>query len=74
MAIAFTNSAFKDAAPVKSRPSFFAGLFGTMISARERQAKRYVNGYLLSLDEQTLTELGYDRATIESEGAARFPF
>jgi hypothetical protein len=36
---------------------------------REREARRYVNGYLLSLDDKTLAELGYDRAEIVNSDA-----
>ncbi|MBA5777791.1 hypothetical protein H2509_11715 [Stappia sp. F7233] len=42
--------------------------FNRMITARERQARRYVNGYLLSLDDATLASYGYDRRELEREG------
>lgn len=42
--------------------------FSRMITARERQARRYVNGYLLSLDDATLAAYGYDRRELEREG------
>ena len=43
-------------------------------SARERQARRYVNGSLLSLDDATLNAYGYDRRQLEDEGAMTFPY
>lgn len=49
-----------------ARKSFYAGF----IEARERQAKRYVNRYLLSLDDDTLKSHGFDRATLIREGTA----
>ncbi len=73
MAIAFTNSTYDDVAPSKSH-SFFGKLFSSMIAARERQAKRYVNGYLLGLEDDQLSDLGYTRAELEQEGVARFPY
>ncbi|GAA0774113.1 hypothetical protein GCM10009077_09420 [Roseibium denhamense] len=48
--------------------------FDRMIEARTVQARRYVNGYLLSLDDATLAAHGYDRAQIEREGAATSAF
>ncbi|MCW2307017.1 hypothetical protein [Rhodobium gokarnense] len=45
-----------------------------MTKGRELQAKKYVNGYLLTLDDDTLAELGYDRKKIEAEGANPFPY
>lgn len=45
-----------------------------MVTARERQARRYVNGYLLSLDDATLANYGYDRRELERDGAMTFPY
>ncbi|MEP1442965.1 MAG: hypothetical protein ABJK39_08150 [Hyphomicrobiales bacterium] len=50
-----------------ARKSFYAGF----IQAREMQAQRYVNGYLLTLDDQTLKSHGFDRAKLIREGATR---
>ncbi len=44
--------------------------FDRMIEARSRQARRYVNGYLLTLDDATLASHGYDRAELEREGSS----
>ncbi|EFO31024.1 conserved hypothetical protein [Roseibium sp. TrichSKD4] len=43
--------------------------FDRMIEARSIQARRYVNGYLLSLDDATLAAHGYDRKELERQGA-----
>ncbi|ADZ69789.1 hypothetical protein [Polymorphum gilvum] len=58
------------------RPSggFFRRAFEHMVSAREKQARRYVNGYLLSLDDATLASYGYDRAELERQGSAGSQF
>ncbi|MEP3046258.1 MAG: hypothetical protein ABJL55_09270 [Roseibium sp.] len=45
-----------------------------MIEARTVQARRYVNGYLLSMDDATLAAHGYDRSQIEREGSVTSPF
>lgn len=45
-----------------------------MITARERQARRYVNGYLLSLDDTTLNAYGYNRRELERESSQMGPF
>lgn len=44
-----------------------------MISARERQVRRYVNASLLHLDDQTLASAGFDRKEIEKQGAVLYP-
>nr|WP_197673795.1 hypothetical protein [Stappia sp. ES.058] len=49
---------------------FVGKAFASLVSARERQARRYVNGYLLSLDDATLAGYGYDRAELERQGSA----
>lgn len=50
----------------------FSRLFQRMVEARQRQADRMVSAYLLTLDERTLGQLGYDRAMLEvkARGAA----
>ena len=50
-----------------AKNSFYAGL----IKGREMQAKRYINGYLLTLDDNTLKANGYDRASLVRQGATR---
>lgn len=48
--------------------------FDRMIAAREKQARRYVNGALLTLDDETLNSAGFDRATIKAQGASVYPY
>lgn len=45
-----------------------------LMEGRERQARRYVNGYLLTLDDATLTGYGYNRRELEREGSMVGPF
>ena len=45
-----------------------------LVTARERQARRYVNGYLLALDDATLAGYGYDRRELQREGSIVGPF
>lgn len=44
--------------------NFFRNALAAFISARERQADRYVNGALLMLDDETLKAHGYSRAEL----------
>ena len=67
MAIATTTS-------TRSGSSFMRRAFDRMIEARSVQARRYVNGYLLSLDDATLASHGYDREQLEREGASTSAF
>jgi hypothetical protein len=56
------------------RKGVFARALDRLMEARMREAQRVVNGYLLTLDDQTLAELGHDRATLVKLGAtARAP-
>lgn len=48
--------------------------FDRMVQARSQQANRYVNGYLLSLDDATLASHGYDRAELERQGSTPMLF
>lgn len=48
--------------------SFFKNAFESMISARERQVRRYVNGTLIGLDDDTLKSIGRTREQIRKEG------
>jgi len=54
----------------RDRQGFFARAFDRLTEARMREAQRVVNGYLLTLDDQTLAELGHDRATLVRLGAS----
>lgn len=44
--------------------SFFRNALDSFIAARERQAQAYVNGVLLSLDDETLGRGGYVRSEL----------
>ena len=48
--------------------------FDRLIAAREKQARRYVNGALLSLDDETLNKAGFNRADINRQGVRVYPF
>jgi len=54
--------------------NFFQNAFERMIIARERQVRRYVNGALLQLDDETLASLGRTRESIHREGAQPYFF
>ena len=42
--------------------------FDRMIAARQKQARRYVNGALLNLDDDTLNRVGLNREDIKKDG------
>jgi len=44
-----------------------------LVAAREAEARRRVNSYLLGLDDATLASLGYDRAVLEATGRGGAP-
>ncbi len=44
-----------------ARRGFFRTAFDAMVSAREKQAQRYVNGALMMLDDETLGAHGISR-------------
>ena len=48
--------------------------FDRMIAAREKQARRFVNGALLNLDDETLAKAGFTREGIRKQGAYNYPF
>ena len=54
--------------------SVFRRALDRMVSAREKQVGRYVNGYLLTLDDATLSANGYSRKSLEKAGSAVYPF
>lgn len=45
-----------------------------MITARERQVRRYVNSALLQFDDETLAKAGYDRKSLEKQSGIYYPF
>lgn len=54
--------------------SVLARLMNRIVEARQRQAQRAINAYLLSLDDTSLERLGYERDELEKDGAAGYPF
>lgn len=54
--------------------SFFRNALNRVVVARERQVARYVNGALLTLDEQTLKDLGTSREELRRKGATSYIF
>ncbi len=48
--------------------------FERMVEARQKQARRYVNGALLNLDDETLNRAGLTRDGIKAEGVSVYPF
>ena len=46
-----------------ARRNYFKAAFEGIIDARQRQAERYVAGYLRSLDDETLRRIGRTRPT-----------
>ncbi len=57
-----------------TRNGFLRRAFDRMSEARAKQARRYVNGYLLTLDDATLAAHGYDREKLEREGSITTAF
>jgi len=47
--------------------------FDRIIAARERQARRYVNGALLNLDDATLNRAGFTREQLRKAGPSNYP-
>jgi hypothetical protein len=62
--MAFATTDFTSVETEK-RPGIFSRVFNAMIAARTRQAERYVAMHLLSFDDKTLEELGYDKADLK---------
>lgn len=54
--------------------SMFRRAMARMVSAREKQVNRYVNGYLLTLDDATLSANGFSREKLEKAESAIYPF
>ena len=54
--------------------SIFRNAFERVVAARERQVSRYVNGALLSLDDETLKSLGTSREELRRKGASHYVF
>lgn len=54
--------------------NFFQNAFDRLVSARERQVRRYVNGALLAMDDTQLKALGRTREEIQREGSQAYLF
>lgn len=48
-----------------NRKGLLRGVLDAMVEARSRQAAKYVNSYLLMLDDETLKAHGYDRDALK---------
>lgn len=72
--MATTASLSNVPARVAGSNSMFRRAMDRIVSAREKQVNRYVNGYLLTLDDATLEANGYNRKALEKSGAAIYPF
>ncbi len=57
-----------------SRRGVLRRAFDRMVEAREIQARRYVNGYLMSMDDATLAAHGVDREELVRQGFISNPF
>lgn len=53
---------------------FFRNAFGALVEARQKQAATYVNGMLLTMDDDTLRSYGYSRDELKRRGGASYPF
>ena len=54
---------------------FVRSVLNALVEARQREAERYVNGVLLSLDDETLKSHGYSRAELSRRATSnRFWF
>jgi hypothetical protein len=53
-----------------SKNGFFRNALKTFVEARQLEADRYVNGVLLSLDDETLKSHGYSRAELSKRGTS----
>lgn len=53
---------------------FFSRLLERLVATRRAQADRAVAAYLLSLDDATLTTLGYEREELLARDPKGYPF
>lgn len=57
-----------------AKRGFFRNAMDAMISARSKQAQRYVNNALLMLDDESLRASGYTRAELQKRGSSPYIF
>ncbi len=69
MAVTTLNSFEGQATDRPRKPGLFVRMYRALVVSREREARRYVNAYLRSLDDKTLAELGYNRAELVKSNA-----
>ena len=55
-----------------AKRGFFQTAMESLVAARAKQARRYVNGTLLLLDDETLKANGYSRAELQRQ--VYYPF
>ena len=62
-------------AATSHKNGFFRNALKALVDARQREAERYVNGVLLSFDDDTLRSHGYNRAELSKRATSnRFWF
>lgn len=61
-------------AQTTAKRGFFRNAIDAMVAAREKQARRYVAGALLMLDDETLKLNGYSRAELQRKGGTGYMF
>lgn len=54
--------------------SLFRSAYDRLIESRERQADRYINSALMSLDDKTLASMGTSREELRRKGSKNFAF
>lgn len=54
--------------------NIFQNAFDRLVTARERQVRRYVNGALLAMDDAQLKSIGRTREELQREGAQAYFF
>jgi hypothetical protein len=57
-----------------TRRGFFRAALEALIDARQREADRYVNNMLLSLDDETLAVRGYSRVELKKRPGSAYYF
>ena len=56
------------------RNGFFRNALDALVEARSRQVSRYVNGALLTLDDETLKSHGYTRDELKKNSGSYYMF
>ncbi|WP_422371031.1 hypothetical protein [Hoeflea sp.] len=53
---------------------FFQSALDRLVAARERQARRYINGTMMAMDDSQLAALGRTREELRREGAQAYMY